>query len=1053
VTFVYAGDVWTVPIDGGTAARLSSPPGEEIYPRFAPDGQHIAFTGNYDGNEDVYVLPTGGGTPTRLTHHVTTDRVLDWTPDGTQVLYASNMESGRKRYNQVFRVDQDGGFPEKLPVPYAEYAALSPDGAQLAFAHHGLQSTWKRYRGGMAPDLFVMDLESLQTENVTNSDANEGHPMWHGGTLYFLSDRGPAMRYNLWVYDTETEALRQVTSFTDVDVHTPAIGPSHIVFEAGGQLHLLDLSDETHAPLDIDVVTDHISLKPRVESAEGYTRSATVSPDGKRAIVEARGELFSLPTEHGVIRTISRTPGAAERYPQWSPNGSEVAYWTDRNDDWQLAVRPADGSGEETLLTDAAPGYGYPATWSPDGSKLAYRDETRTLYVIDRETGERTAVDQDRWSMHYGLLGETVSWSSDSRWLAYDRYVDNGYQAVFLYDTQNGQSQQVTSGFYSAHHPAFDPDGKYLYVLTDRELSPSYSDLQPTWVYANTTQIAAIPLRDNVASPLHPRNDEVEVDDEDASDEDGNGDAADEATDGEDTESVEVDLENFERRMVLLPPDAGRYADLQAASGKVIYRRLPRTGSGDDASPLVIYDLEEREEKTVLGDADQAELAAGGTKLLVQQRGKWGIIDLAPDQKLETPLRTGEMEMTVHPREEWQQMFDEAWRLYRDWFYDPEIHQVDWNAMHEQYRALLEDAVTRWDVNFVIGELIGEVNASHTYRGGGDTPDEPRRRTGLLGVEWSLENDAYRIDRIYRGAPWDDAEVRSPLDAPGVNVEAGTYVLAVNGTPIDTSKDPWAAFDGLEGKTVELTVNGEPTMDGARTVLVETLSGRDEVRLQYLDWVNSMRERVDDASDGRIGYVYVPNTAGQGQTELVRQFVAQAHKDGLIIDERFNSGGQLGDRFMELLNRPIYSYIAPRDGPPQPWPPVSHTGPQAMLINGWSASGGDAFPWYFQQAERGPVIGTRTWGGLIGPAVGHRLVDNGVVVVPPARLYGPDGEWFAEGRGVEPDIAVPEDPGALARGTDRQLERAIEEVLRALDANPPQHPEKPPYVDRSRPQN
>jgi len=548
-----------------------------------------------------------------------------------------------------------------------------------------------------------------------------------------------------------------------------------------------------------------------------------------------------------------------------------------------------------------------------------------------------------------------------------------------------------------------------------------------------------------VASPLAPRNDVEEIDEDDAADKNGdekNG-KDDEDKDGKDEKKVEevvIDLEGFEVRAVVLPPEAGQYSDLAAVKGKVLYQRHPRTGSDDESSPIVFYDLEDREEETILDNADGYAVSADGKKLLVVANGSVAIVDVSPKQKMEKKLATSSMEMTVVPTEEWRQIFNDAWRLERDYFYDPNMHGVDWQAMREHYGALLDDVISRWDLNFVIGELIGEINTSHSYRGGGDVERGARRSTGLLGVDWELADGAYRIKKIVTAAPW-DIETRSPLAEPGIDVSEGDWVLAVNGTPIDTTKDPWAAFAGLAETTVALTVNDRPTTEGAREVLVETLAS--EARLRNMAWIEANRRKVDEATGGRVGYIYVPSTGIGGQTELYRMFRPQYDKDGLIVDERFNNGGQIPDRFIELLNRPIVSYWGVRAGKDWQTPAISHAGAKVMLINAWSGSGGDAFPYYFRSAGLGPLIGTRTWGGLIGYTGAPALVDGGRLTVPTFSFYNPDGEWDVEGYGVDPDIEVVDDPSLMLDGGDPQLDRAIAEVLRLLEENPPQQPIRP----------
>lgn len=1053
ITFVYAEDIWIVEKAGGVARRVSSPPGEESFPRFSPDGTRIAFSGNYDGNTDVYVVPARGGEAVRVTYHPDADRVVDWTPDGTRLLFASNRESGVRRVSQLYLAPSGGGMPEKLPMPYGEIGAFSPDGAQIAYTTKLAEfATWKRYRGGFAPDIWLFDLKTKAARHITDNAAVDALPMWHDRTMYFLSDRGKEQRANIWAFDLDTQQFRQVTTFADVDVGFPAIGPSDIVFEAGGRLYVLDLKSGKPREVKVQVVTDLATLRPRSVKAAGYISSAAVSPTGKRALIEARGDVFSLPAKDGPVLNLTRTSGAAERYPAWSPDGKQIAYWTDRSGEYQLAVRPADGPGEERTLTSFGPGFRYNVWWSPDSKKIAFSDHTQRLRVFDLASNKTLEVDHEEWSLAPGAGAFEVSWSSDSRWLAYDRTLETGNPAVFLFDTASASRHQVTSGYYQDNSPAFDPEGNYLYYFSGRTMSPVYSDLDSTWIYPNTTNIVAVPLRNDVASPLAPKSDEEEVK---ADKKEGEGAPAKPQAGGEQKEGekpkdagpkpVAIDLDGFEKRGVILPPPAGNYSALKAVAGKVVYHRRPRSGSGDQQSPLAYFDLKERKEEVILDNATGFDISADGKKILVRVRDQWGIVDLRPKQKIEEPLKTAAMEMDVDPRQEWAQMFDEVWRSYRDLFYDPNLHGLDWPALRKQYGDLVKSAVSRRDVNWAIGELIGEVNASHTYVSGGDVEPPRRRAIGLLGVDWRLENGAYRIARFIEGAPW-DIEARSPLAQPGVNVKAGDYVLAVNGIPIDTTKEPYAAFEGLSGVTVRLTVNDKPTTDGARQVLVDTLAS--EARLRNLEWIEANRKRVDEASGGRIGYIFVPDTSTNGQNELVRQFASQIRKQGLIIDERFNGGGQLPDRFIEQMNRQLVNRIATRHGQPMTQPSVTHYGPKVMLINGWAGSGGDAFPYFFKTMKVGPIIGERTWGGLIGPAVGHTLVDGGSFTAPPGRIYGPDGTWFAEGHGVEPDIPVVDDPGEMAKGRDPQLETAIAEVEKLIKANPPRFPAPPPFEKR-----
>ncbi len=1069
IAFVYAGDVWVVSKEGGTAHRLSTPRGEETFPRFSPDGTKIAFSADYDGNTDIYVLPAEGGVPERLTHHPAPDRMLDWFPDGKSILFASKMQSGRTRFNQLYQVPATGGLPERLPLPYGEFGMVAPDGHRLAYIPISRDfRTWKRYRGGMAPDIWLFDLGSHAARNLTESTANDSQPMWYGEkTLYFLSDRGPALRANIWALDTTTGAVRQVTHFSEYDVHFPAIGPSDMVFEAAGILYRLELPGEKLVKVPVKVVTDLATLKPRRVKVTDDLANADVSPSAKRLIVEARGDLFSVPAKHGPTLDLTRTPGVAERNPAWSPDGKLIAYFSDRSGEYDLMVRPAGGTGKERRVASLGPGYRYTPFWSPDSKKLAFVDSSMGIDLCDLATGEVKTIDHGLWLSHGGLENFTFSWSPDSRWLAWARGLDNRHDAIFLYDTTTGARHQVTSGFYDVSDPVFGPDGKYLWVTTDRRFKPYYSDQENTWIYANSTELAAIPLRKEVASPLKPRDDEEGADEEvkkkagkaKAGAARGRESAGSEAAKAagkersktgkkeKKVEPVKIDLDGMASRMVVLPIDPGNFGGLAAVKGKLLYLRVPNTGCDDEeGGSLRYWDLGKREEKTIIDGIDGFSVAAGGKKILVMKDETLALIDVAPDQKLEDTVSLAGLQMTVDPRAEWRQIFNDAWRLERDYFYDPGMHGVDWEAMRRRYGKLLDNVVTRSDLNFVIGELIGELNSSHTYRGGGDVQHGKKEGVGLLGADFSLEQGAYRIVHIVRGAPW-DVSVRSPLAAPGIKVHEGDWLLAVNHVPLETSVDPWAAFEGLAGKTVVLTVNGKPTMEGARDVLVTTL--KSEYRLRNLEWIESKRERVDRKSGGRIGYIYVPDTGRNGQNELVRQFRAQYNREGLIIDERFNSGGQIPDRFVELLDRPLYCYWRVRNGRDWQWPPVAATGRMAMLINGWSGSGGDAFPLFFRERHLGPLIGTRTWGGLIGISGVPRLIDGGMVTVPTFGIYSTKGRWIVEGHGIDPDIEVVDDPSKMLDGGDPQLDRAVQVVLQEIEKNPPRRPKPPAYPDRS----
>lgn len=1094
IAFVYAGDIWLAPKAGGTALRISSPRGDEQFPRFSPDGSRLAFSGNYDGNTDIYVMPVIGGEPRRVTFHGGSDRLLGWTPDGRGLLFTSQRASFTTRVGQIYQVSVEGGLPEKLPVAYGEFGALSPDGRTLAYTPISTDfATWKRYRGGMAPDVWLFDLANKTAENVTQNEAKDSQPMWHGTTLYFLSDRNGKQRDNLWAYDTATKKTRQVTSFTEADVHFPSIGPDELVFENDGRLFLLDLATEKTREVKINVVTDRATLRPRVEKVVRLVRSTTIAPTGKRALFEARGDIFSVPAEHGIVRNLTESSGVAERWPAWSPDGRLIAYFSDRSGEYELTLRPADGKGPEHTATKLGPGFRYTPQWSPDSKKIVFIDQAMRIHLYDLDTQRDISVGKQMWMYEGELTRFTVSWSADSRYFAYAQDQENRQSAIMIVDTKEKKGRKVTSGFYDDDLPVFDPAGKYLYYRSKRIFNPIYSELDSTWIYANGHSLLAVPLRKDVPSPLAPRNDEEPVKpippapvpveekkeepkkDEKKEEPKSTDPRKEPAPQGETAlkeanpstpapstpapgaplarpqparpQALVIDFDGFESRGVELPVGGGRFDTIMAVPGRVLFRWPPRVGARRGNSPLSFWDLEKREEKMILTDCGAAELSADGKKLLVKVGESWGIINVLEGQKVTKPLPLASLEARVDPPAEWRQIFDDAWRIERDFFYDPGMHGVDWKAQRENYGKLLMDAVTRSDVNYILGELLGELNASHTYRSGGDLEDAPTRAVGYLGCDFALEDGAYRIKRIIEAAPWDT--VRSPLRQPGVNVKEGDWLIAVNGRTLDVREDPWAAFQGLADKPVMLTVNKQPNRDGAREVLVQTIGS--ETTLRHLAWVEANRRRVDAASGGKLGYIYVKNTGQDGQSELYRQFRAQYSKAGLIIDERWNSGGQIPDRFVELLGRQVLNYYGVRDGRDWTTPFVAHQGPMAMLANGWSGSGGDCFPFLFREKKLGPIIGQRTWGGLIGMTGAPGLVDGGSVTVPTFSIYDTKGNWIIEGRGVDPDIAVLDDPAELAQGRDPQLERAIAEVLKSLQANPPPSPKKPAYPIRTAP--
>ncbi|NOT52618.1 MAG: peptidase S41 [Chitinophagaceae bacterium] len=1046
IVFTYANDVWIIPKEGGTAIKLSSPSGVETFPKFSPDGKSIAFSGNYDGNTDVYMMPTTGGVPQRLTQHGGSDRVVDWTPDGKRVLFASGREAGRERFNQFFTIPANGGAAEKLPLAYGEFGSYSADGKQMALTFRTqVFRTWKRYRGGWNADIHIFNFTDLSSVNISSaSDAADELPMWHGNSIYFLSDRGTEVRMNLWKYDISSKIFTQLTSYTDYDVHFPSFGDGEIVYEAGGKLYLYTISSGKSTEVKVNMVTDKASLKPATESVEKYIQHVNFSPDGNRVLIEARGDIFSVPSENGFIKNMTRTSGSAERYPSWSPDGSTIAYWSDQSGEYELWINDPSKEGSAKKISSFGTGFRYNLFWSPDSKKIAFIDKGMQIRVYDIATGETINVDKGMRMMHGPLEGFTCNWSPDSRWLTWHRDLENYHSAVFIYDLQSKKKTQVTSGYYNCFNPVFDSEGKYLYLLTRQNFQPTYSSIDNTFIYPNSAQPAVISLKNSTPALLSPKNDNVTIKKEE-NPADTTKKAVTTAPEKK-SKTVEIDLDGFESRLTMLPVKPGNYANINSVKGKIIYQSFPNTGSPSGSKSMLKYfDIEKREEKNILEEVDRYWLSSDGKKILVQRPNTWAVIKPEENQKFEKPLRITEMSATIDPQQEWKQLFMDAWRIQRDYFYDKGMHGMDWNLVKDRYLKMLDGAMSREEVNFVLGEMIGELNASHTYRSGGDEEDTKNSPVGYLGVDWAAEGEFYKIKKIIKPAPW-DAEVRSPLDQPGVEIKEGYYILAVNGVPVTTAKEPFAAFQGLSNKAVEITYNTSPSWTGAKTTVVQTMG--DEARLRHLAWIESNRKRVEEASNGDVGYIYVPSTGVDGQNELMRQFNAQWDKKALVIDERFNSGGQIPDRFIEVLNRDPLAFWAIRDGETWPWPPYAHFGPKVMLANGWSGSGGDAFPDYFKKKKLGPVIGTRTWGGLIGISGTPPLIDGGSITAPSFRMYNPDGTWFKEGHGVDPDIEVPEDLTAMAKGKDPQIEKALAEIKELLKKKEFKRPPTPSMETR-----
>ncbi len=1039
IVFVYAGDLWIVNREGGEAERLTSGVGTETDPYFSPDGSRIAFTGEYDGNIDVFVVPATGGIPKRLTYHPNADSVVGWTPDGKNILFRSSRRSN-SGYSRLFTITPEGGFPEELPLVGAYAGSYSPDGARLAYVPMPPAfQIWKHYRGGRTSPVWIANLADSSIEKLPRENSNDYSPMWVGNKVYFLSDRVGAI--TLYSYDTATKKVTQAIDNKGLDIKTASAGPGAIVYEQFGSLHVFDLSAGKERAVKISLAGDLPGVRPRFEKAASRITNAAISPTGARAVFEARGEILTVPAEKGDVRNLTRSSGVADRDPAWSPDGKWIASFSDESGEYALHLLPQSGQGEvKKISLGNPPSFFYSPVWSPDSKKIAFHDKRLNLWYLDVEKGTPVKVDTDLYDHPERSLDP--QWAPDNKWLAYTKRLRSQFHAVFVYSLEPAKSTQITDGLSDARYPVWDKNGKYLYFAasTDYGTSTGWLDMS-SYNRLVSRSVYVVVLKKDLPSPLAPESDEEKV--QEAKPEEKKDAAAkpEEKPKPKDAVTVAIDFENISQRILALPIPPRAYAGMWAGKTGVLYlfEGEPLVGFPFNGFTLHKFELEKRKVEKVLDNVMAFDLSFNGEKMLYRLGpDRWFIAATAtPIKPGEGQLKTDQMEVRVDPRAEWAQMFHEAWRIERDFLYDPNAHGLDLAAAEKKYAPYLDVVAHRADLSYLFFEMFGNLTLGHTYVQGGDVPQPARVPGGLLGADYKIENNRYRFARVYNGENW-NPQLRAPLTQPGVNVVAGEYLLTVNGREVRGTDSVYSFFESTAGKAVLLKVG--PNADGKDAREVTVVPVENEFGLRNLAWIEDNRRKVDQLSGGRLAYVYLPNTAGPGYINFNRYYFSQVGREGAVIDERFNGGGSVADYMIDFLKRPLLSYWHTREGEDFATPFASIFGPKAMLINEFAGSGGDFLPWAFRKSQIGPLVGKRTWGGLVGIYDYPQLIDGGSVTAPRLAFWNPDGTWDVENHGVAPDIEVELDPKAVREGHDPQLEKAVEWLLDSLKKNPlPKH--------------
>lgn len=1035
IAFVYAGDIWSVNAEGGDATRLTSHKGMELFPKISPDGQWIAFSGEYSGSRQVYVMPAEGGEPRQLTYYNSVglmpprggfdNVVLDWTPDSQSILVRMNRTPFGERNGTYYKVSLNGGLEQPLQIPEGGMGVFSPDAKKICFAPISREfRTWKRYKGGRAADLWIYDLENDKSERITKFVGSDQIPSWYKDAIYFASDRD--LKLNIYKYDISTKNITQMTHHKTFDVMWPSGENGQLVYENGGQLFKLNLETGKEERVIVNIHFDNPNILPYYKNVKDFIGGAAVSPSGKRALFDARGDIFSVPAKNGPTINLTQTQGVRETGPTWSPDGKYVSYYSDATGEYEIYLLENKKGAKAKQITSGSSAWMYVAKWSDNSKYLLFFDRTLKLKYLDVESGKVKVVD----TANRNEIRE-YNFSPDSEWITYSKESKNSQSAIWVYNLKSGKNVQLTNDTFSDSEPVFSQDGHFIFFLSNRDFNLNFSSFEFNYLYNRATRIYAISLKENGPKLFALKNDVEEVKEEDK----------EKKKETDSQLKVNIDFKNISNRISVFPLSSGNYRDLTAVDGGVLYstnRELRR------------YDIAKEKDELILNRVSDYALSGNGKKIIYRAGSTYGIIDVSVGKKVgDGELALDGLEMKIDPKKEWKQIYTDGWRIFRDYYYVANMQGVDWDQIKTNYNQLIPYVSHRADLDYILGEIISETNTGHAYVNYGDFEKVKPLETGLLGAKLKADpkTGKYIISKIFEGENWTPNR-RSPLTEQGVNVKKGDYLLSINGHKLSLEENPYMYLENTVDKMIEITVNSKPNFEGAKTYTIKPIAS--ELELMYLNWVNERREIVNKLSDGRIGYIHVPNTAVEGNRELHRGMYAYHDKEALIIDDRYNGGGFIPDHMADLLDRNVLSYWHRRGLEPTQTPGIAHDGPKAMLINHYSSSGGDAFPYYFRKKGLGKLIGTRTWGGLVGMSGNAGLVDGGYIAVPRFGIFDENQKWIIEGIGVYPDVEVYDEPHKVAKGIDPSIQKAVEMLLKELKEKPMKKVNAPKDPNRSK---